>query len=68
MVRKKTIPDDCMPRCETCAFFIGDPKEDMGECRRYPPNTFPEDEGLGFSFGITIKTMWCGEFTRKLDA
>ena len=68
MARKKAMPDDCMPRCETCAFFAGDPKEDMGECRRHPPTTFPDgDEGLGFSFSITVKTMWCGEFKRQVN-
>lgn len=68
MPRKKQIPDDCMPRCETCAFFVGDQKEDIGECRRLPPVTFPDvGEGLCFSFGITVKSMWCGEFKRKVN-
>lgn len=58
-----------MPRCETCAFFVGDHKEDMGECRRLPPTVFPDgEEGLGFSFTITVKEMWCGEFKRKLSS
>lgn len=68
MPRKKSIPDDCMPRCETCAFFVGDQKEDIGECRRLPPTIFLDgDEGLGFSFSNTIKSMWCGEFKRKVN-
>jgi hypothetical protein len=69
MARKKSVPDDCMPRCASCAFFVGDPKEEIGDCRRYPPTTFPDgDEGLGFSFSITVSNMWCGEFIRKCDS
>ncbi len=65
---KKKLPDDCMPRCSSCAFFISDPKEDMGECRRLPPVTFPDgDEGLGFSFAMTMPEMWCGEFKRQVN-
>lgn len=65
MKKNKSIPDDCMPRCESCAFFKADPKEDLGECRRLPPIIFPDgDDGLGFSFSMTTREMWCGEFKR----
>lgn len=68
MPRKKTLPDDCMPRCASCAFFVGDVKEDIGECRRLPPAVFPDgEEGLGFSFSLTAKQMWCGEFKRQVN-
>lgn len=68
MAKKQAIPEDCLPRCASCAFFIPDPKDDIGECRRYPPVVFPDGEdGLGFSFSMTGSTQWCGEFRRKLS-
>lgn len=70
MPRKKEQPvDDWMPKCSSCAFFVPDPKEDIGECRRLPPVVFPDgDEGLGFSFSMSMPSHWCGEFKRKCDS
>ena len=66
---KKKPDEDWMPKCATCAFFVADPKEDMGECRRLPPVVFPDgDDGLGFSFSMSTSQMWCGEFRRKCDS
>lgn len=63
---KKLKPDnDWMPRCGSCAFFVSDAKDDIGECRRLPPVVFPDgDEGLGFSFSMSTSEQWCGEFKR----
>ena len=67
--KKQKIPADCLPRCSSCAFFIDDPREEVGECRRMPPQVFPDGEdGLGFSFAITSKEAWCGEYRRKCDS
>jgi hypothetical protein len=69
MVKKKVfVPDDCMPKCSTCAFFVPDRKDELGECRRFPPAVFPDgDDGLGFSFSMTQPDQWCGEFRRRLS-
>lgn len=61
--------EDWMPKCTNCAFFVCDPKEDLGECRRLPPVVFAEgDDGVGFSFSLSTREMWCGEFKRKCDS
>ena len=68
MAKKKPEADDWMPKCASCAFFVPD-SEEMGECRRLPPVVFPDGEdGLGFSFAMTVKDMWCGEFKRRCDS
>ena len=69
MTRKKPmLPADCMPRCASCAFFLMEPKEDVGECRRLPPQVFSDgDDGLGFSFSLTTPDKWCGEFKRMVS-
>lgn len=65
----KKIPDDCMPKCATCAFFVADAKEEIGDCRRLPPVVFPDgEEGLGFSFALTQADMWCGEYKRQCNS
>lgn len=65
---KKPPPEDWMPKCAACAFFVSDPKEDVGECRRLPPAVFPDgDDGLGFSFAMTTPDRWCGEFKRQVN-
>ena len=69
MTKKKTIPEDCMPRCGSCAFFVADAKDELGECRRLPPYVLPDgDDGVGFSFAVTVVDYWCGEFKRKLSS
>ena len=62
------IPDDCMPMCRTCAFFVHDKEGDLGECHRYPPTVLPEpDGGASFSFALTAIDEWCGEFVRYVS-
>jgi hypothetical protein len=62
------IPDDCMPRCSSCAFFIPDKNGDLGECHRLPPTLLPEsDGGVSFSFALTSTDEWCGEFVRYVS-
>jgi hypothetical protein len=34
MVTKK-IPQDCMPMCQSCAFFDREKNDEVGLCRRY---------------------------------
>lgn len=62
------IPDDCMPRCGSCAFFKADKNGDLGECHRFPPTLLPEDNGgVSFSFILTATDEWCGEFIRYVS-
>lgn len=61
----KKIPDDCMPRCDRCAFYVAEKKDEVGECHRYPPTLLPEDSDVAiFTFPITAEDEWCGEFVR----
>lgn len=65
--KPKAIPDDCMPRCETCAFAEIDPVHAAGVCHRYPPVFLTDDEGSGFTFPGIAPLDWCGEFKRKVN-
>lgn len=61
----KKIPDDCMPRCENCSFYVAEKNNSVGECHRYPPKLMPEDNDMAiFAFPITGEDEWCGEFVR----
>lgn len=64
MTKKKATQEDWMPKCASCVFFLVDAKESYGECRRNPPTSFLEDDGIGFTFAITEESQWCGEFQR----
>ncbi len=65
---KKPVVEDWMPKCASCAFFVPDAQQDVGECRRYPPAVFPEDgDSVGFSFALTQIDQWCGEFRRRVN-
>ncbi len=69
MPRKKQEAEDWMPRCGSCAFFVGESSDDTGECRRLPPAIFPDGENaISFSFAITKIDQWCGEFKRRCDS
>lgn len=68
MTKKKAQVEDWMPKCESCAFFDCEPKEDIGVCRRYPPIVVPAgDDDFDSVMPITSRTDWCGEFTRKTN-
>lgn len=68
-VKKPAKQEDWMPKCGNCAFFVPDSKDELGECRRLPPVVFPDGEdGLGFSFSMSMQDQWCGEFKRKCDS
>jgi hypothetical protein len=66
MTKKKPIPDDCMPKCATCAFarFDGD---DAGFCNRYPPVFIAEEEFQGWTYAVVHITDWCGEYRRRVN-
>ena len=64
----KKLPDDCMPKCLTCAFFTREKDNDIGECHRFPPTLIPEDDGqCSFSFAYTDSIAWCGEYKRQTN-
>lgn len=65
--RKKQIPDDCMPKCETCAFFQSEPNADAGYCRRFPPVVVGTEEGEWSGFPMSAPSDWCGEYKRKVN-
>lgn len=68
MAKKKPIPDDCMPKCASCAFVEMVPGEDVGYCRRLPPQVVWSDEGEFSAFPVIEVKDWCGEFKRRLSA
>lgn len=63
----KKIPDDCMPACISCAFFICEPKEDLGYCYRYPPKLIEIEGNFESCYPVTERKDWCGEFVRKVN-
>lgn len=63
--RKQALPDDCMPKCATCAFFNKEPKDEIGLCRRYPPVVLIINDEPEMIIPATTPEDWCGEFRRK---
>jgi hypothetical protein len=61
------IPADCMPMCKTCVFFVFEPQNDVGECRRYPPANIATENTLTYEFSITEPEFWCGEYKRLIN-
>lgn len=61
----KKIPEDCLPSCGSCSFFLKQPKDDLGYCRRYPPTIVSlGDDEFESVFPISAPDDWCGEFVR----
>lgn len=68
MVKKQKLLDDCMPNCKGCSFFLSDPKDVLGECRRYPPVVlYIGDNDFDSSFPLSSADEWCGEFIRRVN-
>lgn len=62
---KKATKEDWMPMCKTCKFFVIEPKEEIGECRRYPRQAVPLDDEFSFEFPLHHATEdWCGQYQR----
>jgi hypothetical protein len=62
MPKKK---EDWMPACQSCSFFEGELKEDLGYCRRYPPTLLHTgDDDYESTFPVVGRGDWCGEFHR----
>lgn len=64
---RKPITDDCMPACNSCAFFDIEPKDELGVCRRYPPTLFQIEDEYDSCYPVTERSDWCGEFVRKVN-
>lgn len=64
MAKRKPIPDDCMPKCGSCAFFQSESGDEAGYCRRYPPKVVSSEEGEYSAFPVVEVADWCGEFRR----
>lgn len=64
---KKKIPDDCMPKCETCAFIEREPGADAGYCRRYPPQVVATEEGEWSAYPVIEIRDFCGEYRRRTN-
>lgn len=56
-----------MPACISCAFFICEPKEDLGYCYRYPPKLIEIEGNFESCYPVTERKDWCGEFVRKVN-
>lgn len=57
-----------MPKCASCAFFLCEPKDDIGACRRFPPVIlYIGDEEFDSSFPVIGRDEWCGEFIRQTN-
>lgn len=66
-MKKKTIPEDCMPKCSTCSFMQAEPGADAGYCRRFPPVVVAADGGEYSAFPVIEHNDWCGEYRRRLQ-
>lgn len=67
MTAKKKIPDDCMPKCGTCAFGEFKRLQELGECHNAPPVPVYLDGATTFAFPIVPKSAWCSKFQRKVN-
>jgi hypothetical protein len=65
--RKKKIPDDCMPMCKTCSFYLTDPKDSAGFCRRYPAVVVVINDEVECGFPVMLPDEWCGEYARATN-
>jgi hypothetical protein len=64
---KKPVPEDCMPKCGTCAFaeiFDGE----GGVCHRYPPAFTMGEDGPSSTFAVIVTDDWCGEYARRCQS
>ena len=60
------LEDDCVS-CSHCCYFVVDPKDSTGFCRRYPPNVVISNENEVYcALPVVESTDYCGEFKRKL--
>jgi hypothetical protein len=66
-MKKKSIPDDCMPMCGSCAFYKADQGDAYGRCRRHPPVMVPEGEEYSFDFPVVNADDWCGSYVRQVN-
>lgn len=55
-----------MEYCDNCRFYDtrGIGPEDAGDCRRYPPSLYPQDDAGPpfFCFPTAQRKDWCGEW------
>ena len=52
--------------CRYCRHYAAQDAE-IGQCRRYPPENFEDDEGVSIEWPLVKLEMWCGEFSRKVN-
>lgn len=50
-----------------CRHFVADADGDeVGHCRRYPPQIMTESDELVSVFPLVEESAWCGEFARRV--
>jgi len=55
--------DRYQPKCPDCAYWLEEPEEGFGECRRYAPRPALNDVTKTIPYWPTTETDdWCGEF------
>jgi hypothetical protein len=67
-MKKKVIPIIDRENCGLCKFFLKNPDDDNGYCRRFPPMPVADEEGIASVFAVTDTSDWCGEFRPKLNS
>jgi hypothetical protein len=69
MPRKKTqtasIPDDCMPNCETCNAGVFDRESDVGECHLLPMDWVVVEGDPVLMWKGCYRDGWCRHFERR---
>jgi hypothetical protein len=63
--KPKKLPEDCMPKCATCAFC--ESKGEGGVCHRHPPQFVVEEGAVHSAFPAVAFDDWCGEYARRCN-
>ena len=52
--------------CRHCKHYEAQNAE-IGQCRRYPPETYEDGDGMTIEFPLVKYDLWCGEFARLVN-
>lgn len=65
--KKTELPDDCMPRCETCAAGQFEPGEDMGDCHLFPMKWHIVSDDFVAAHDPAERSGYCLHYKRKVN-
>jgi hypothetical protein len=70
MVKKaKVVPIVAdVQNCGHCRHFLKNKDDEAGYCRRYPPTSILDEDGIACVWPVTESSDACGEFTPRLNS